>query len=73
MKLRAFLAMMAFVSTAMAQGVIDVHSHIITPEFLSTLRELARMKQYLSEEADLKAYKDMFLFDNAIKLFKNEK
>jgi hypothetical protein len=73
MKLRAFLAMMAFVSTAMAQGVIDVHSHIITPEFLSTLRELARMKQYLSEEADLKSYKDMFLYDNAIKLFKNEK
>ena len=29
--------------TSMAQRVIDVHSHIITPEFLSTLREEGRL------------------------------
>ena len=39
----------------------------VAPQVLTA--GLARMKQYLLEEADLKAYKDMFLFDNAIKLF----
>ena len=43
MKLKVFIAMMAFVSTTMAQGVIDVHSHIITPEFLSSLQEEGRL------------------------------
>ena len=43
MKLKVFIAMMAFVSTTMAQGVIDVHSHIITPEFLSFLQEEGRL------------------------------
>ena len=30
-------------TTVMAQGVIDVHSHIITPEFLSTLESEGRL------------------------------
>ena len=30
---------MAFATTTMAQGVIDVHSHVITPEFLSALEQ----------------------------------
>ena len=38
-----------------AQGVIDVHSHLITPEFVSTL------EQYLTTEPDLAAYREMIL------------
>ena len=35
--------MMIAATTAMAQGVIDVHSHIITPEFLSALEGEGRL------------------------------
>ena len=31
--------MVAIASTTMAQGVIDVHSHIITPDFVTVLQQ----------------------------------
>ena len=31
-------------TSAFAQGVIDVHSHIITPEFISTLEKEAKIE-----------------------------
>ena len=34
---------MMFATKAMAQGVIDVHSHIITPEFVSALESEGRL------------------------------
>ena len=37
-----FLATM-IATTTMAQGVIDVHSHIITPEFVSALQQEDRL------------------------------
>ena len=64
----------------MAQGVIDVHSHITTPDHLLygsdypyvapqvlTL-SLARMKQYLSTEPDLAPFRKMILYQNARRL-----
>ena len=58
-----------------AQGVIDVHSHIITPEFVSSLEKvltqsLARMKDYLSKEPDLAPFREMILYQNTNQLFK---
>ena len=40
-KTTLFAAMIA--TTTMAQGVIDVHSHIITPEFVSALQQEGRL------------------------------
>ena len=34
---------MAFAANTMAQGVIDVHSHIITPKFVSALEMEGRL------------------------------
>ena len=34
---------MMVATKGMAQGVIDVHSHIITPEFLSSLKDEGRL------------------------------
>ena len=34
---------MILATTAFAQGVIDVHSHIITPEFVSALEKEGRL------------------------------
>ena len=34
MRLKAIVIALAMAMTTMAQGVIDVHSHIITPGFL---------------------------------------
>lgn len=36
---------MAFVASAFAQGVIDVHSHIITPEFVLSLEKEGRLME----------------------------
>ena len=64
-----------------AQGVIDVHSHIITPDHLLygsdypyvapqvLTQSLARMKDYLSKEPDLAPFKEMILWKNAKWLF----
>ena len=41
-KLFIFMAMMV-ATTTHAQGVIDVHTHIITPEFVSTLESEGRL------------------------------
>ena len=41
--LTLLLLYMIFATNIMAQGVIDVHSHIITPEFLSSLEAEGRM------------------------------
>ena len=67
-------------TSTMAQGVIDVHSHITTPDHLLygsdypyvapqvlTL-SLARMKQYLSTEPDLAPFRKMILYQNARRL-----
>ena len=43
MRLRIALFAMMFATKAMAQGVIDVHSHIITPEFVSALESEGRL------------------------------
>ena len=43
MRLRIALFAMMFATKAMAQGVIDVHSHIITPEFGSALESEGRL------------------------------
>ena len=34
---------MALATTAIAQGVMDVHSHLITPEFVSSLESEGRL------------------------------
>jgi len=42
-RLKATIISMVLTSTAFAQGVIDVHSHIITPEFVSSLESEGRL------------------------------
>lgn len=42
-RLIALLFTMVFSTATMAQGVIDVHSHIITPEFLLSLEQEGRL------------------------------
>ena len=42
-RLRTTVVSMILATTAFAQGVIDVHSHIITPEFVSALAKEGRM------------------------------
>ena len=43
MRIKSVMALLAIAATAMAQGVIDVHSHIITPEFLSAIESEGRL------------------------------
>ncbi len=42
-RLKAIAMSMVLATTATAQGVMDVHSHIITPEFVSALKEEGRL------------------------------
>ena len=42
-RLRTTVVSMILATTAFAQGVIDVHSHIITPEFVSALEKEGRI------------------------------
>ena len=42
-RLRTTVVSMILATTAFAQGVIDVHSHIITPEFVSALEQEGRL------------------------------
>ena len=42
-RLRTTVVSMILATTAFAQGVIDVHSHIITPEFVSALEKEGRL------------------------------
>ena len=43
MRTKSVIALLAIATTVMAQGVIDVHSHIITPEFQSALESEWRL------------------------------
>ena len=43
MRIRTTLLTAIISATTFAQGVIDVHSHIITPEFLSALNQENRL------------------------------
>ena len=43
MRIKSIIALLAMTTTVMAQGVIDVHSHIITPEFLSAIESEGRL------------------------------
>ena len=43
MRFKAVIALLTMSTISMAQGVIDVHSHIITPEFLSALESEGRL------------------------------
>ena len=43
MRVRVFLLSVMIAANIYAQGVIDVHSHIITPEFLSSLEDEGRL------------------------------
>ena len=43
MRTKSVIALLAIATIVMAQGVIDVHSHIITPEFLSALESEGRL------------------------------
>ena len=43
MRIRVFLLSVMIAANIYAQGVIDVHSHIITPEFLSSLEDEGRL------------------------------
>ena len=43
MRVRVFLLSVMIAANMYAQGVIDVHSHIITPEFLSSLKNEGRL------------------------------
>lgn len=43
MRIKLIIALLAMTTTVMAQGVIDVHSHIITPEFLSAIESEGRL------------------------------
>ena len=45
MRTKSVIALLAIATTVMAQGVIDVHSHIITPEFLSALESEGRLME----------------------------
>lgn len=54
MRLKSVIIAMAFATHTMAQGVIDVHSHIITPEFLSSLEGEGRL---MDEGFPLPSYK----------------
>jgi len=42
-RLKATVISMLLTATAIAQGVVDVHSHIITPEYISALKEEDRL------------------------------
>ena len=42
-RLKIIIITMALATTAFAQGVIDVHSHIITPEYVSALEQEDRL------------------------------
>ena len=42
-RLKATVISMVLATTAFAQGVIDVHSHLITPEFVSSLEKEGRL------------------------------
>lgn len=42
-RLKIIIITIALATTAFAQGVIDVHSHIITPEFVSALEQEGRL------------------------------
>ncbi len=42
-RLKATVISMLLSATAIAQGVVDVHSHIITPEYISALKEEDRL------------------------------
>ncbi len=43
MRIRAIIALLTIVTTAMGQGIIDIHSHIITSDFLSALETEHRL------------------------------
>ena len=43
MRFKTVIFLMAWAVTAWGQGVIDVHSHIITPEFLAALEQEGRL------------------------------
>ena len=43
MKAKALLISLMIAANGFAQGVIDVHSHIITPEFMSALESEGRL------------------------------
>lgn len=43
MRNKLTITLLALATTAMAQNVIDVHSHIITPELLSSLENEGRL------------------------------
>lgn len=43
MKIKSLLIASLMSFTAFAQSVIDVHSHIITPEFMSALEQEGRL------------------------------
>ena len=43
MKIKSLLIASLMSVTGFAQGVIDVHSHIITPEFVSALEQEGRL------------------------------
>ena len=43
MRTKSVIALLAIATIVMAQGVIDVHSHIITPELLSALESEGRL------------------------------
>ena len=72
-----------------AQQTIDVHTHIIIPEYVEVLKahgaeleetfplpdavlkaNLQRLKRTLASDEELTGYMDMFLWGNAVGLFK---
>ena len=73
-RLKAIVMTMLLATTAFAQGVIDVHSHIITPEFVSALGSEGRL---MDEGFPLPKYdvtnhlKWIILYKNANQLFKD--
>lgn len=75
MRTLALICASALAMQAIAGGVVDIHSHLVTPEYLA---HLERHRALLDEgfpipkwnaESDLRPCKDMILKDNALALF----
>ena len=69
MKLHTLLFIgMSLCSVSLNGQTVDVHTHIIVPEYVKVLKaNLQRLRQTLASDEELARYADMFL--NAKRLF----
>ena len=63
---------MALVAAPLSAQTVDVHTHIIIPEYVEVLKaNLQKLKQMLASDEELAGYTDLFLWKNAERLFVN--